>query len=616
MLALVLHDTLNGRNYIIFIHVGHGDSIMKHTVNAKLLFLFMLIPITGCMEQDKRQQLEKVAKDWCTTIRASQVIPVYPLTEDIQPGDVFLVRTPIQKQAEEYTKKGFLPLDQRMTRFFGIDYRSFYQNSFGTADHYNTPHHWQFPPGGLPVSLTAQKNKKDRPEGEEPAVTGEEKPAVPDKEGATVSTHEWLTDWPNAPRVMFPSYSFNVQSGQGVTAALPIKGIPVGLSLMNADRAKATVSIKDAYTYGVPLDWIHAQIKNWAQKPLNKEMLDSYRKAAVKSEKPLDRLFRILNGNAEPTVYLRVINRVYLTGSLDVSMDTAKSWGFGGKAGEAPNAKIPTLDNASSLEESVVEGYKSTLNALNETLDVNNGSGVLGKAMAGKGYGGRLKVVWAGGRSVTLSETFDRPLVIGYLGFDFPIMPDGRLGLPVATRDILTTAGSAEPRFAGDLTEHQISIIPYILGSIYENLEELKNSEQEAAKYWQALNNVSYNLLTYERIHLDTKYKYDPSRKILKIVKSIKINEPPTFADVTAQLTAWNNSQEALALTIDLLEDPEFRVMKEGNLEKVNEEMKEQLRIEYRRQHEIWSNFIEEVRSDKSVVAAIRYYRTFFNVEE
>jgi len=175
---------------------------MKRTVNAKLLFLFVLILITGCMEQDKRQQLEKVAKDWCTTIRASQVIPVYPLTEDIQPGDVFLVRIPIQKQADEYNKKGFLPLDQRMTRIFGLDYKSFYQNSFGTAHHGNTPYHWQFPPDGFPVSFAAQKNKKDQ---------SEDATKMPE-EGATVSTHQWLTDWPNAPRAMFPSYSFNVQS--------------------------------------------------------------------------------------------------------------------------------------------------------------------------------------------------------------------------------------------------------------------------------------------------------------------------------------------------------------------------------------------------------------------
>jgi hypothetical protein len=33
------------------------------------------------------------------TIRASQVVPVYPLTEDLQPGEVFLVQLPVGRWA-------------------------------------------------------------------------------------------------------------------------------------------------------------------------------------------------------------------------------------------------------------------------------------------------------------------------------------------------------------------------------------------------------------------------------------------------------------------------------------------------------------------------------------
>lgn len=523
---------------------------MKHTINAKLLCLFAIIPLTGCMEQDKRQQLEKVAKDWCTTIRASQVIPVYPLTEDIQPGDVFLVRTPIQKQADEYKDKGFLPLDQRITRFHDLDYKNFYQNSFGTANHENTPHHWQFPPDGIPVSISKSNTGSTATEKEHPKAasktSGTEITSTPDEtatepnstsdanipepngpgsrvatedvntakttsdasKGNAVSTHLWVTDWPNAPRAMFPSYSFNVQSGQGLTGALPLQGIPVGLSLMNADKATATVSIKDAYTYGVPLESIHTKIRNWAQKLQIKRMLESYRKAAVESEKPKDRLRRTRAGKAEPTVYLRVINRVYLTGSLNVSMSTAKSWGLGAMFGEAPNAKIPTLDNKSSLDKSVIEDYKSTLKALNETLDANDSGGGLGKAITGTGYGGRLKLVWAGGRSVTLSETFDRPLVIGYLGFDFPVMEKGELGLPVATKDQLTGIWPKEfpftPIAPGELKTMSIALISSmkgILDEIANNNATAPEVSQEAKAHLDKLN----SLVSY----LPEKYSFD-----------------------------------------------------------------------------------------------------------
>ena len=68
-------------------------------------------------------------------IRASQVIPVYPLTEDLQPGDVLLVRTPIEEQAKLYKKKGFLPLDQHLVRLYTKgstnDFYDFYNARYG-----------------------------------------------------------------------------------------------------------------------------------------------------------------------------------------------------------------------------------------------------------------------------------------------------------------------------------------------------------------------------------------------------------------------------------------------------------------------------------------------------
>ena len=48
--------------------------------------------------------------------------------------------------------------------------------------------------------------------------------------------------------------------------------------------------------------------------------------------------------------------------------------------------------------------------------------------------GASLKVTMASDRSVSLTETFDRPLVIGFLAFDLPILDNGTLGAPVSTQ--------------------------------------------------------------------------------------------------------------------------------------------------------------------------------------
>jgi hypothetical protein len=83
-------------------------------------FAAILLLLTGCASQRMSgQQLERVAKDWCLSIRASQVIPVYPLTEDLQPGDVFLVQTPAEEQVRVYLERGFLPLENLVTRLRG-----------------------------------------------------------------------------------------------------------------------------------------------------------------------------------------------------------------------------------------------------------------------------------------------------------------------------------------------------------------------------------------------------------------------------------------------------------------------------------------------------------------
>jgi hypothetical protein len=48
------------------------------------------------------------ACDWSMVIRASQIMAVYPLTEDLVPGDVFLVQTPIEVQAVQLNERGKL----------------------------------------------------------------------------------------------------------------------------------------------------------------------------------------------------------------------------------------------------------------------------------------------------------------------------------------------------------------------------------------------------------------------------------------------------------------------------------------------------------------------------
>jgi hypothetical protein len=82
------------------------------------------------MQESPDDQLARVAKDWTGAIRTLKIIPVFPLREDIVPGDVFLVNVRAEDEAKEFEKDGFLPPDVPVTRLLNIDYKNFYQNDF------------------------------------------------------------------------------------------------------------------------------------------------------------------------------------------------------------------------------------------------------------------------------------------------------------------------------------------------------------------------------------------------------------------------------------------------------------------------------------------------------
>lgn len=320
-----------------------------------------------------RRQLERVAKDWSLTIRASQVIPVYPLTEDLQPGDLFLVTRTTADQHEEYVERGFLSLPQHVGRLTDLDYARSYERAFGIGAHDDTPHHWQFPAVGA-------------------------------------------KGWDEAPRAFFPSYTFSVRRGSGARIALPAQSVPIGLGLLQADAVDGTVVLSDAKVYGLPLEDLWQPVQDWARTPHFQELLADAR------------------GGEERPAFLRAITRVYLIGAIDVSLVDASSGAGGFDVGLAPEIELlesPSTDAAAA--------YTAARKAVEEQLLGRDGAGVPGAA-AGAGAldaGGSVRFSQISRRSVTAEETFGRPLVVGYLAFDFPIRARGELGNPLETRAVL-----------------------------------------------------------------------------------------------------------------------------------------------------------------------------------
>ncbi|HEX8409212.1 MAG TPA: hypothetical protein VF883_10120 [Thermoanaerobaculia bacterium] len=272
--------------------------------------------LTGCRSLDKSRdrQLSRVARDWCLTIRASQVLPVYPLTEDLQVGDVFLVSTPIEEEVKDLEADGFLPLDNVIARIQPTGWQQFYNGAYGVGDTSVVPRNWQFP---------------------EPAPT-----APP------------LTAWSTAPGAAFPSYTFQVKRGAGANLAIPIQSVPVGLSLMQTGDAFGTVNIASASTYGLPISVLAPQVNAWAAK--NRAFLRQYGPSTE------------ANGKTEQH-YVRVVYRVYVAGGVNVSLINNES--RGGRVDAGASKSVALFDAGSTTEAAdAAKDYQSMLTALSQSV--------------------------------------------------------------------------------------------------------------------------------------------------------------------------------------------------------------------------------------------------------
>jgi hypothetical protein len=337
------------------------------------------------MDHARENDLARVAKDWCLTIRASQVLPVYPLTEDLQVGDLFLVSTPIGEEVHMLEKSGFLPLENVIARLQPTGWQQFYNGAYFVDDKTVLPRQWQFP---NPTPTTAP-----------------------------------LTLWSEAPGAAFPSYTFQVKRGAGATLAIPIQAVPVGLSLLQTSDAYGTVNISNASTYGLPVSVISPQVEEWANG--NRDFLKQYAPHHGTDKK----------GN--PTVeqnYVRAVYRVYVAGGVNVSLISNE-------------AKGARLDAGASKSSALFDAGSTTTDAADAASNYAKVMTSLSQSIASATPGANLTLASASSRSVAMNETFPRPLVIGYLAFDRSIEEGGLLGPPLPTQARVTgghvSAGTA-----------------------------------------------------------------------------------------------------------------------------------------------------------------------------
>jgi hypothetical protein len=133
---------------------------------------------------------------------------------------------------------------------------------------------------------------------------------------------------------------------------------------------------------------------------------------------------------------------------MDVSLQKADSQGANARGGTATSLSMTTTNGT------VSENYSNLLSTLNAQ------NGVLASATQA---GGSVTFVSASDSSVGLSQSFDRLLVVGYLGFDVPVYRGGDLGEPIPTFQHLQGRLKEAPDGVGPLSQDQTRFSAYQL---------------------------------------------------------------------------------------------------------------------------------------------------------
>jgi hypothetical protein len=457
---------------------AHMDEQRRNDPDASTRYLgvvLALLFIGGCCSTGAQRELEHVAKDWSMTIRASQVIPLYPLTEDVQPGDIFLVQVSVDDQQKIFSEKGFLPLDNHIGRLPPTGYAKFYDTRLSMVAPFVLPRDWFNSADGKGLL--------------------------------------------SAMNASFPTYSFSVRKGSGLNLAVPVQGVPIGLSLLGSEAAQGSIVIADAKTYGLDSVSLYQDILTWAR--LNRPFLADFAPSRDKH-------------NKETKNYVRIVSRVYLTSRLNVSLQSSQT-SSGGVSGGAPKPVDLLLPKAGGdVQQASMENYGAGLDKLNTM--VAEALSKVGDTMI---PGGTVKVAAASSNSISLVETFPRPLAIGYLGFDVPIGPYGILGPPIPTHALLTKQLAPSP-----------PSIPMSVTSkrSYDALTSAaRNGDQTAATLVQELDALPISVLppTYPCPIYGLSSTGGP-REIQVEAGTVLRTNPPKFSTIPAFREKLRHSMKAL----------------------------------------------------------------------
>ncbi len=408
-----------------------------------------------------------VAKQWATAFRELQITPVFPPREDVQVGDIYVVPVAPEDEKAVFRDKGYLPrgmwvhtldLNKQISGFYK-ERPSFPQTNVERVEIFKST--WE----RIKDSSSDDIRRYTENFLEYIDSVNRAYPALPQP----VSKSDLWESGGDANRlriVGFPEFMSATFTQGNLSAFFPTESGSTGGQAMFSTARSVTVKVPVAESYGLPMSIFLPALQQqaeydqstWRRLGLSPNDAPHSPFDHVDVFLPAEQRGRSIDANGNIVVRLRVATEVYYARVLDITIEATKEaaaaiqvadgesaasgGGGGGGGGQAPSGGGGQSDED---DEQVAPDPNAELRAAR--LEARLAALEKDKERVPEGGlpGGSARVLSVSQNHIGMRRVFDRPVAIGFRGFDFEVALNARTGKFVSLK-LLGITESMMPR--------------------------------------------------------------------------------------------------------------------------------------------------------------------------
>lgn len=426
-----------------------------------LILLLCIVVTAGCATSPAPQGY--VAKQWATAFRELQITPVFPPREDVQVGDIYVVPVAPEDEEAVFLAKGYLPrgmwvhtldLNRQISSFYQ-ERPSFPQTNIERVEIFRQT--WErIKDGSADDVRRYTENFLEYIDSINKAY-----PALPQPVSKS-DIWETAGDANRLRIVGFPEFMSATFTKGDLSAFFPTGSGSSGGQAMFSSARSVTVKVPVAESYGLPMSIFLPALRQQAEHDQN-----TWRRLGLSPDDaphspfdnvdvflPPDEGNRRVDENGNVLVRLRVATEVYYARVLDITIQATKEaaasfqvadgtpaasegeQGYSGGGGQNGDGDGDNDANEDRSAEDRAARLEARLNALEQDRE---------RLPEGGLPGGSARVLSVSKNQIGMRRIFDRPVAIGFRGFDFEVAVNPRTGKFVSLK-LLGITNSMMPR--------------------------------------------------------------------------------------------------------------------------------------------------------------------------